>query len=210
VVNHLETIAPLGIDALNPDLELYTADYDESYAEKLFAANGLVGKKVIALNPGASHPVNRWHTRCFASLTDRIEKELSAKVVVIGGAGDLELAREIALQTQTQPLILTGTTDLLQLAAILRRCNLLVSADTGPMHMATAVGTKVLALFGAADPGRTGPVGAGHMVIQARSVSCMPCRSRKCSNDFYMECMEEISVDEVFCTVVEMLKAGMD
>jgi hypothetical protein len=107
VVNHLETIAPLGIDALNLDLELYTADYDEAYAEKLFAANGLVGKKVIALNPGASHPVNRWHTRCFASLTTG--KELSAKVSYRGG--DLELAPGDGCR-RDQPLVLTGTTDL--------------------------------------------------------------------------------------------------
>jgi heptosyltransferase-2 len=205
VVNHLETVFPLGIDASDPELELYTGVDDEEYAEKLFADAGFTGKMVIALNPGASHPVNRWHTRNFALLADRIEKELSAKVLIIGGIGDLELAQEIVTQAQSQPLVLTGKTDLLQLAAILRRCNLLVSADTGPMHMASAVGTRVLALFGAADPGRTGPVGVGHKVIQSPTVPCVPCRRRKCSNGFNLECMEKITVDEVSDVVAEML-----
>jgi len=209
VVNHLETVAPLGITASDLDLELYTSADDDAYAEKLFSSPNLAGKKVVALNPGASHPVNRWHTRNFALLVDRIEKELSARVLIIGGIGDLELSREIVALAQTQPLVLTGKTDLLQLAAILRMCDLLVSADTGPMHLSTAVGTRVLALFGAADPERTGPVGIGHRVIQAITVPCVPCRSRKCNNSFFMECMEKITVDEVFATVSEMLEAGI-
>jgi ADP-heptose:LPS heptosyltransferase len=75
------------------------------------------------------------------------------------------------------------------------------------MHLSTAVGTRVLALFGAADPERTGPVGIGHRVIQAITVPCVPCRSRKCNNSFFMECMEKITVEEVFVTVSEMLEA---
>ena len=209
VVNHLETVAPLGIDASDLDLELYTSADDDAYAEKLFASLNLAGKKVVALNPGASHPVNRWHTRNFALLVDRIEKELSARVLIIGGKGDLELSRQIVTLTRNKPLVLTGNTDLLQLAAVLRNCDLLVSADTGPMHLATAVGTRVLALFGAADPERTGPVGAGHRVIQAGAVQCVPCRSRKCNNTLSMECMEKITVDEVFTTVTEMLEMGI-
>ena len=92
---------------------------------------------------------------------------------------------------------LAGKTNLLQLGAVLERCDALVSGDTGPLHMATAVGTKTIALFGAADPLRTGPVGKGHTVIQAAGVACVPCRSRTCSNQRYLDCMESISVREV-------------
>jgi heptosyltransferase-2 len=73
------------------------------------------------------------------------------------------------------------------------------------MHMATAVGTRVVALFGAADPARTGPVGSGHRVIQARSLACVPCRSRHCAGAKQLACMAEISVEEVFRTVESML-----
>jgi len=76
------------------------------------------------------------------------------------------------------------------------------------MHMATAVGTRVVALFGAADPARTGPVGSGHRVLQAGNVDCVPCRSRRCSRKEQLICMEKITVEEVFDAVASMLAEG--
>jgi len=70
----------------------------------------------------------------------------------------------------------------------------------------TAVGTPVVALFGAADPARTGPVGEGHRVLQAREVPCVPCRSRSCGHTPYLECMERITVDAVFDAVKDVLR----
>jgi ADP-heptose:LPS heptosyltransferase len=75
------------------------------------------------------------------------------------------------------------------------------------MHIATAVGTRVVALFGAADPARTGPVGQGHRVIQAGDVPCVPCRSRTCSDSVYLECMKKISPKDVFTAIADMLKS---
>ncbi len=95
-----------------------------------------------------------------------------------------------------------------QLGALLEQCDILVSGDTGPMHIATAVGTRVVALFGAADPERTGPVGSGHRIIQATDVSCIPCSSRTCNNRVYLECMEKIPVSLVFETIRDMLNKG--
>jgi ADP-heptose:LPS heptosyltransferase len=106
------------------------------------------------------------------------------------------------------PLNLIGETSLLTLGAILKRCVTLVSGDTGPLHLATAVGTRVVALFGAIDPDRTGPVGAGHSVVRHTEVPCVPCMARKCLNPVYLECMEKIEADEVFEIIVSMLQQG--
>jgi ADP-heptose:LPS heptosyltransferase len=103
------------------------------------------------------------------------------------------------------PLDMVGRTSMSQLGAILQKCALLVSGDTGPMHMATAVRTPVLALFGAIDPDRTGPVGQGHAIIQRREIPCVPCNAKTCVNSRHLACMEDISVEEVFRTVVGML-----
>lgn len=208
VVNHLETLAPLHISADDTVLEMHPGPTAEDYAVRLAANEGWTEQAVIALNPGASHPVNRWGVEKFAQLADRLAEQLSTKVVIVGGKEDRSLADEIAGMSRTKPLILAGQTDLLQLGAVLRKCAILVSGDTGPMHMATAVGTRVVALFGAADPARTGPVGPGHRVIQAAGIDCVPCRSRRCTNKEFLQCMEKITVTEVFDAVAAMLAEG--
>lgn len=210
VDNHLEILAPLGIDprGRSRDLEFVPGPGAERFASGLFRAEGLDGKKVVALNPGASHAVNRWGTERFALLADRIADDGRARPVIVGGPEDEPLGRDILARSHSNPLTLAGKTDLPGLGAVLRRCAVLVSGDTGPMHMATAVGTRVVALFGAADPDRTGPVGPGHTVLKARDVSCVPCRSRTCGHERYLECMERIGVDEVFAAVAAILGDG--
>ena len=208
VVNHLEALAPLGINPLTEDHRLvFNPGRDaERYAEQLFEASGFLGKTVVALNPGASFRIKCWSPERLAALGERLGKELGAGVVIVGGGGERDLAEEICSRMSQHPLDLVGRTDLLQLGAVLQKCDLLVSGDTGPMHMATAVGTPVIALFGAIDPDRTGPVGEGHTVIRHREISCVPCNARSCVNSRHLACMEEISVDEVFSAVVGMLK----
>jgi lipopolysaccharide heptosyltransferase II len=206
VVNHLETLAPLGITPSLLDLDLFTGPEDEDYAEKLFSSENLVGRPVVALNPGASNRIKCWSPARFAGLGNRLVEELGAAVVLVGGTEDRDLAEEIISGMRHEPVDLVGRISLLQLGAVLRRCNLLVSGDTGPLHLATAVRTPVLALFGAIDPRRTGPVGKGHRVIRHDELQCVPCVAKKCSNTVQLECMEKISVDEVLASVVDMLR----
>jgi ADP-heptose:LPS heptosyltransferase len=207
VDNYLATAAPLGISSHDRSLELFTGEDDDRFADTVFSVNGLSGKIVVALNPGASHPVNRWGVDKFAALADALGERFSAKVIIIGGKEDEDLANKISSAASSTPLVLSGKTTLLQLGAVLRKCDLLVSGDTGPLHLATAVGTRVAALFGAADPARTGPVGTGHRIIQAKGVSCMPCRSRACVRNDSLDCMEKLSVQQVVDSIAEMLSA---
>ena len=102
--------------------------------------------------------------------------------------------KEILRHLKDGGIDLTGKTRLLQLAALLERCQLLVTNDTGTMHIATAVGTPVVALFGSTDPSITGPWGDGHVVIK-KDVPCSPCLKRICPTD--RQCMTLITVDEV-------------
>lgn len=204
VDNYLQTVAPLGIAGQSRSLELSVGSEDARYADRLFAENGWEGKTVIALNPGASHAVNRWGNDRFAALADVLKERISAQIIIIGGPEDIDLAAEISSAARSKPFVLTGNATLLQLGAVLRKCEVLVSGDTGPLHLATAVGTRVAALFGAADPSRTGPVGEGHRVLQAGELSCVPCRSRVCSNGRRLACMENITVQQVADAVVAM------
>jgi heptosyltransferase II len=208
VMNYLETLAPLGISPTDMGLELILDDASRAYARELFSASGLEGAPVVALNPGATHAVNRWPAARFAELADMIAAKLGGKTVIVGGTDDIPLADEIRTMSRAKPLLLAGRTSLIQLGAVLEKCNVLVSGDTGPLHLATAVGTKTVALFGAADPARTGPVGNGHRVIQAAGVACLPCRSRTCSNPVYLECMAKITAAMVTDAVAAAMEQG--
>ncbi len=206
VVNHLETLAPLGINATDLHLELTTGAGDKAFAHQLLSPLKKNAGPLIAFNPGASHPVNRWSIAHFAALADMLARKLDARVVIVGGPEDAPLAEELFAQAASKPLLLTGKTGLLQLGAVLAQCDALVSGDTGPMHLATAVGLPVVALFGAADPARTGPVGNGHIIMQAENVPCVPCRSRTCGNPRYLECMEKLSAERVFEAVEKLVR----
>ena len=206
VTNYLETLLPLGLAPTDLDLELFLDEGARTYARHLFSSQGLEGRTVIALNPGATHGVNRWSMGHFAELADLIADRMQASPLIIGGPDDIPLADGVVARSRTKPFSIAGRTSLLQLGAVLEKCSLLVSGDTGPLHMATAVGTRTIALFGAADPGRTGPVGKGHRVIQATGIDCVPCRSRRCSNQKHLECMENITAQEVAAVIDGILR----
>lgn len=209
VLNHLQTVAPLGIDpAIEPlDLEMFLSADDGAFAERLIRQEKLEKRPLVALNLGASHPVNRWPVERFASLADRLTKDMGAVVLLVGGSDDRELADGVLAQLTMPVVDLVGRTSLTELGGVLQRCQLAVSADTGPLHLATAVGTPVIALFGAADPERTGPVGKEHVVLTARDLACVPCRSRSCSHTPHLECMKRISVEDVMEAATRILDA---
>lgn len=206
--DYLKTVLPLGITTCERRLDLEVGEEAIRFSDLLFEAEGLAGRKTVAFNPGASHPVNRWGANRFAELADMLAERIGAKVIIVGGPDDVPLAHDILARTKTGPLILAGKTNLLQLGAVLKRCGVLVTGDTGPMHIAAAVGAKVVALFGAADPERTGPIGCHNVVLQSKKVPCVPCRSRRCKNSFYLECMERITPQEVFEAILSISNRG--
>ncbi|MHC1698230.1 MAG: glycosyltransferase family 9 protein [Geobacteraceae bacterium] len=208
VVNHLETLAPLGIapELCDPSLELSYGSEEQSFADHLFPDFGNSGKILIALNPGASNRIKCWSPEQFAALANLLVSKLDAGIVLVGGGSERDLAEGILAGMDSKPFDLIGKTSLLQLGAVLARCDVLVSGDTGPLHMATAVKTPVAALFGAIDPFRTGPVGEGHRVIRHDELACVPCVAKSCENRIDLECMQRITPVEVFDTVVDMLK----
>jgi len=207
VENHLETLAPLGIDVNNADLslELYIGKEDTQFAIEQIPMAGRGGKPLIAMNLGASNRIKCWAPQSFAQLGDRLAGEFGAGLILIGGSDELDLAELVMDAALVKPLNLVGKMTLTQLGAVLQRCKLLVSGDTGPLHLATAVGTRVIGLFGAIDPERTGPVGSGHRVIRHPEVPCVPCNGKKCHHIPSLECMARITVDEVAAEVETML-----
>ena len=147
---------------IRPDGRHYDAGLlpeDERAAEGLALALGLrPGEKVVALHAGANWLLKRWPARNFAELADGLAERHRAKLLFIGGAEDLPLIESIRQRMRSRPLVAAGRTTFRQMGALLKRTSLLISNDSGPLHMGMAVGIPVVALFGPTDPKRTGPV----------------------------------------------------
>jgi ADP-heptose:LPS heptosyltransferase len=133
-----------------------------------------------------------------------LQKEGVGPVVLIGGRDDKADAQAIRGMMSVTPIDLTGETSVGQLPALLSSASLLITNDSGPMHVAAAVGTPVVALFGPTSPVRTGPYGAGHRVL-THELPCRPCFSRRCSNAINMECLTSISPTQVLQAVRDQL-----
>jgi len=149
----------------------------------------------VAINPVALWKTKLWEDEKFAELCDRISEELKAAIVFTGG--EKKESGEIQALMTRPSVNLGGETTLRDLACLYRSARLVITTDTGPMHLAAAVGTPVIALFGPTDPARTGPYGEGHTVIR-REMSCSPCFRKKCDT---RACMRGITVAEVFAAV---------
>jgi 3-deoxy-D-manno-octulosonic-acid transferase/heptosyltransferase-1 len=162
-----------------------------------------MGRRFVAVNPVAFWETKLWEEKKFAELCDRIRRELGIGVILTGSeAGPLDRIR--ALMT-TEAVNLGGRTKLRELACLYREAALVITTDSGPMHLAAGMGTPVIALFGPTDPARTGPYGAGHRIIR-RGLDCMPCFRKRCET---RTCMREITAEEVFAAAEEML-AGVE
>jgi len=174
---------------------------EEKSIAHLLALHGLTGR-FIALNPAALWKTKLWNDEGFARLCDRIVKELTVPVVFTGT--DKNEISHIQSLMSVPSVNLAGKTSLRELACLYRHAALVITTDSGPMHIAAAMGTPVVALFGPTDAERTGPYGQGHSVVSA-DIDCRPCFRKKCST---RECMYEITADEVFHAVREWFMNG--
>lgn len=182
---------------------LHIGDDDEAWAESFCDESGITrDHALIALNPGSTYgPAKCWPPARYIELARRLLSFPRNQLLLVGGADNAGLIEYMHLSLNRRALIAMGK-DLLRLAALLKRCNLLITNDTGPMHMAAAGEIQVIALFGSTDPVTTSPLGPGNRVIR-RQTDCSPCLKRRCPRDH--RCMEALSVDEVEAVVMEQM-----
>jgi len=198
----------IGVPATGIRYELPVSPGHESEAAALLRASG-IGEhdRVVAVSPMARWPTKLWEPGQFAEVADRLERQ-GIRVVFTGGNQDRSSIDEIYRLMTSKSCRLDGRTSLKTLAAVYRRAQVLLTTDSGPMHLAVAVGTTVVALFGPTAPWRTGPYGPSHTVLRA-GISCSPCLKKQCLTTDYEEraCMKRLSVDEVLQAVLDKLAA---
>src|SRR3989442_3996285 len=182
----------------------------QARVEVLLAAAGIqAGATLVAMNPSARWNTKRWPLESFAAVGDRLQEDEAAGVVLIGGRDERHVGKQVLRAMRTAPIDLMGQTTLKELIALLRRVRLLVTNDSGPMHLAAAVGTPVIALFGPTDPARTGPYGAGHTVLRS-GLPCRPTFQRDWTNVVELECLTSIRPENVIEAAMRLLEQPLN
>jgi heptosyltransferase-2 len=161
-------------------------------------------RPLLGINPGATYGSSkRWLPERFAEVAGWFIKETSGSVVIFGGTNETSIAEEIYKQIPMNKLLLAGRTSLRELIALISECDVFVTNDSGPMHIAYAVGTPLVAIFGSTSAKLTGPVGEGHAVINA-DMDCSPCFERSCDKD-YIRCMFALTSESVYEKIKNLL-----
>lgn len=204
VLTYQQLLEPLGIPATGRRPTLYLHPGEIAAAADFLKRFGVDEDSiVVGVNPGAAYGSAKcWLPSRFKQVTQRLVEDPRVRVVYVGDQGQAALIDKLCLDMPASVINLAGKTSLRELVAILKRCTVLLTNDSGPMHIAAALGTPLVALFGSTSDVRTGPY--QHGTVLHKHVTCSPCYKRVCPIDF--RCMTHIQVDEVYDAVQAAIK----
>jgi heptosyltransferase-2 len=203
---YLRLLEGLGLPTLPPEIRLSVLTKEREAARAALDAGGAdPGRPLAVLNPGAAYgPAKRWPAGRFAELARLLQDRKGMDIAVTGAAGDAGLAAEIGAILARKPIDLTGRTTLRGLLGVLGRAALVVTNDTGPMHMANALRVPVVGVFGPTDPAATAPFHPPSAVVKQDGIVCWPCLYRACPYDH--RCMTAVAAEDVFAAAGDFLE----
>ncbi len=198
---YLNIIAKSGLKVKDRFSEFFIPDDEHKFIDDFLNQESV--KKddfLVGLNPGGNWGPKRWSKEKWAKLADRLIDEFFAKVIITGSHADTALVKDIQNLMVGKPILACVVLNLKQLGALLKRLDLFITADTGPLHIANSMGAKrIIALFGPTHPAITGPYPVNNVIVLFRYVGCkVPCYVKRCKNN---RCMQEITVDEVLTEI---------
>jgi heptosyltransferase-2 len=204
---NLDLLRYLGIEAKDRSLFMPVRIDSEKWVQGFFKQEAVnETDRLLALNPAASCPSKIWPVERFAQVADRLAQKYGFKILVISSAKDYKLADNLIKHMHSAAINLAGKTSITQLAGILKRCQLFISNDSGPVHIACAVGTPVISIFArnqaGLSPKRWGPVGARDRILH--KAACIECLAHNCQKGF--ACLKAISVEDVISAADSILK----
>ncbi len=204
-------LKPLGLsgEPSRPELRV-TPEEEQSMAARLIQAGIGAQDPVIGVNPGSTYGgAKRWLPERFTQVAERLARKMEEShgkppaVLILGAKGEEALGRSIAAGLTGRSMVLSGATTIRELMAAVKRCAVLVTNDTGPMHVGSAFGVPIVAVFGPTDWRTTSPYGAGHALIR-HPVECAPCLLRECPIDH--RCMTGVSADQVYDAAAKLIR----
>ncbi|MBL7151183.1 MAG: lipopolysaccharide heptosyltransferase II [Candidatus Omnitrophica bacterium] len=206
---NFDLLKALGIRPAAKDLFMPIKPESEEWAKEILRESGIKEEdQILIIHPGASCPSKIWPNERFAEVADRLVQEYKFKVLIIAGPKDIARAQVVIKKMKTPALNLAGRSSVSQLASILKKCRLFISNDSGPVHIASAVGTPVISIFGRSQAGlsprRWGPLGAKDKALH-KDVGCIECLAHNCVREF--TCLKAITVDDVLQAAELILKS---
>ncbi|TBR18305.1 lipopolysaccharide heptosyltransferase II [bacterium] len=204
----LEMLKPLGIGEFDSKLFMPLKDSAEEWVKTLLKKEGLDrGHKILAINPGASCVSKVWPAERFAETADRLIEENHFKVILVGALGDIKIAQSVISKMRNPVVNLAGKTTVSELASIIKRCSIFISNDSGPVHIASALGVPVISIFGRSEKGlgplRWAPLGKMSVYLH-KPAGCIECLAHNCRRQFI--CLKNITVDDVMREVRQLTK----
>ncbi|MDD5130189.1 MAG: lipopolysaccharide heptosyltransferase II [Candidatus Omnitrophica bacterium] len=194
---YLDVIEKAGLRVEDRYLDFFVSPDDEEHVNNFFKKNSIAPDDfVVVINPGGNWMPKRWPADYWAILADKLISEAKARVIITGSISDLLLASRIKDAMRQVPLIACGIFNIKQLGALAKKVDLFITADTGPLHIANAVGAKkIIAIFGPTSQNITGPYPANNVVILQKDVGCpIPCYQVHCPDN---RCMKAVTPEEV-------------
>lgn len=203
----LEALKPLSIHAGSKDLQLRLSLEETTNADQLLDQLGVQpSQSIVILQPGARYWFKAWPPERYAEFADRFTSQYGCHVLIGGSHHDIDLAQQIRQMAKSTPTIMAGRTTIKQFAAIAKKSALFVGSDSGAMHIAAAVGTPLVALFGPSNPREWGPRG-GPAEVLYKEIDCRICFHPTCMRG-EENCMRLIAVHEVCAAAQRLFLAG--
>jgi len=191
----LNILKAVGIDTKNKDYEFFIPPHSIENAEHILRAAGLkAGETFFVINPGGNWAPKRWPAHMYGQLCSRLKQAYGKKIVVTGAKKDIQLGQEIVSLSNNSAVSICGRTNLKELGAVMKKASVVITNDSGPMHIAVSQRTLTIALFGPTSPRITGPYGSSDYLSLHKWHDCdIPCYA--ICEDY--RCMESISVEDV-------------
>ncbi len=205
---YLRLVEALGIPVIERSPLLVPPPRAEAAADQVWTAHGLrPEERVVGICPGAAFgPAKRWRPEGFAELADRLIAQLGVRVLLFGSPDEVPLVEQVRSLMTQEAISLAGRDTLSTFPALAARCRVFVTNDSASMHIACAVGTPVVAIFGPTDPRRTAPA-AQRAIVLRHVLPCSPCFRTICPYPDH-PCMRLLAVDEVWEAVLRILRIG--
>jgi heptosyltransferase-2 len=198
----LDVVRTIGADTLNKRPSLLIEQEAERYAGDFFINNGILPSDLVAgIHPGGFKAYTHWSREGYARVADALIGNFGAKVILLGSPLDKDTLDSVLRLMQYKPVILDPAVSLQQLAALIKRCNIFLGNNSGPMHIAAALGVPVVAIFGNIHPldseNKWAPYGEGHIIVR-KQMDCPDCHPGHCYNH---RCIEMVSVGDVLSAI---------
>ncbi|MDI6785367.1 MAG: lipopolysaccharide heptosyltransferase II [bacterium] len=210
VERNLQLAYALGVKKKYRPLKIYISQDEKEFASKFFKENKILEDDfLVGINPCSVWPTKRWKPEGFAEVADNFIKNLKAKIILLGGPKDKQIVEKVSNLMKEEAVLAVGKFNLRKLSAVLEKCKLFITNDSGPMHIAMAMKTPTVAIFGPTTLAiGFGPYGEKYKVIEKKGLKCRPCSlhgPKRCPIGTF-DCMNSITSEKVIMASKELFR----